>query len=880
MAEPDESRPAADDDVARADDAAIEGAPSPAARSIRASMETVVLPARPGAPPSDRPPVEIFLGTEPAQYRANRVFGWSIEKVRDPGRVVRIHVMSELPGFDRKGWTTGFTNYRFAIPALAGGCGRAIYNDEDQIYLTDPGQLFDLELGGAGHLSISDTESSVMLIDCERMAPVWTLAEAQRGWKRSLLRKASKQTGLRGDLDPAWNARDEEFVPGESHLLHYTTLHTQPWRPFPERFVYQRGSYTQVWHDLEREAIEAGFELFDRSSPSRAFEEHTERLRALPRSDLGSGIGVSGEIAFGVESLTRRTKARSLVEMQPELRGDDAQKPGRFGLDSERRVGLVEFLSGLDADERFDGVLCVDGLESIPVWDMPWVVEALFQRARRFVYVAVRTPETPPRRRLLLPPQGTTHTLDWWRSHFEAAARRHPEIAWELMAARGNAFDADRIAVRTGGPRPDPSPPSVWTLSDGAPGNDAQVEALARALGWPTRALDVRLGERSRWPLASRGAHLRGIDGDAESAGLAPPWPDLVIAAGRRVAPVARWIGERARGRTRVVALGPKAATPADAVDLAITPRGANFFPHPNRLETDRPFVPVPVPVPVPAHAASGDGRWRERIEGIHGRKLLVAIGSGTGRLGLDERSAEALGRLVAESAAELGVSVLVSASRHASDAIFEACLRGLGRMALVHRETPDQRPEERPWRELVAAADLFVMVGLGETSLAEICATGRPVFLAPQLRGGRTRWSRLRDGLTDAIADRAQARPANDRGTTRPQEGLELICARWIDRGWVRPRRDVEALRGRLVRAGHARLLRAPIRATDLEGFAPPPEAEIGRAIRRIHDMLGVAIDDTADETRDEISDDTPEDARDDVRADPVSGHARDDEE
>ena len=199
---------------------ATETASTNQARSLRNSMECVVLAARPGAVPSDRPPVEIFLGTEPAQYRANRVLGWSIEKVRDPGREVRIYLMSELDGFDRRGWTTGFTNFRFAIPAFQGGSGRAIYNDEDQIYLTDPGELFDLDIGDAGHLSISDTESSVMLIDCARMASVWTLEDAQHRWKRALLRKASKETGLRGDLDPGWNARDEEFKPGESHLLH------------------------------------------------------------------------------------------------------------------------------------------------------------------------------------------------------------------------------------------------------------------------------------------------------------------------------------------------------------------------------------------------------------------------------------------------------------------------------------------------------------------------------------------------------------------------------------------------------------------------------------------------------------------------------------
>ena len=799
-----------------------------------------MLPVRPGAKPSPLPPVEIFLGTEPAQYRANRVFAWSIEKVRNPGREIRIHLMSELPGFDRRGWTTGFTNFRFAIPALRGGRGRAIYNDEDQIYLTDPGELFDLDLGDAAHLSISDTESSVMLIDCERMSSVWSLEQSQHAWKRALLRKASKETGLRGDLDPGWNARDEEFEPGRSHLLHYTTLHTQPWRPFPERFVYQKGAYTQLWHDLEREAIAEGFEVFHRAVPSRGFGDRVAALRALPLSDMGSGIDGAGEVTAAVEGLVRRTKARSLLEVQPDLRGDDEQSPGRFGLDTERRIGLLEWLSGLEEDEHFDGVLCLDGLEDLPVWDIPWIIERLFQHASLFVFAAVRTPETAPQRRFLLPPQGTTHTAGWWLSHFEAASQRHPEISWELMSARGMAFDSDRISIRSGGPRPDSTPPAVWTLTDEEPGNEVQVAALSHALGWPCKNLNPRLGPVSRLPFASRGAHLRGLD--ARSQGrvrLAPPWPDLLIVAGRRVAPVARWVREASRGRTRVVALGPKAATPADEVDLAVTPKGSMLFPHPNRLETDRPLISLEATASSPVAE-----RWHDRLDAIPGRKIALLLGSGTARLGLDGRAAEALGRLVAESAADLGAAVLVSASRHTRREVFEGCLRGVGKPAFVHHETRHQRDEERAWPAILDTADIFVMAGLGETTLAEICATGRPVFLSPKLRSGQRFGTRLRDRWVAAIVARAQARRTNDRGTTRPQEGLELLCARLIERGWVRPRRDVEALRGRLVRNGHARLLRAPIRANDLESFAPAVASEVERVASRVRMMLGVPVE------------------------------------
>jgi hypothetical protein len=219
----------------------------------------------------------------------------------------------------------------------------------------------------------------------------------------------------------------------------------------------------------------------------------------------------------------------------------------------------------------------------------------------------------------------------------------------------------------------------------------------------------------------------------------------------------------------------------------------------------------------------------------------VFLIGSGTRRLGLDRAGAERLGRVVAESAAALGASILISASRHADAAVFEGCVRGVGRAAFVHQATRDQKVDEQAWPSLVEGADLFVVAGLGEATLAEVTSTGRPVFLSPQRSGVTGVWDRMRHRIVQAVVDRAQARPENDRGTTRPQEGLELICAKLIARGWIRPRRDVEALRGRLVRNGRARLLRGPIRGDDLAGFASPVEPEVLRVATKVEEMLGV---------------------------------------
>ncbi len=141
--------------------------------NVRSEPECVVLPVAEGLSPGNKPPVRVFLGTEPGQYRAERIFVYSIEQNRDPARVYEIYLMKDLADFDRRGWTTGFTNYRFAVPHLAGCEGRAIFYDVDEAYFGDPADLFDADMGGHGYLATSDPETSVMLIDCERMAPVW-----------------------------------------------------------------------------------------------------------------------------------------------------------------------------------------------------------------------------------------------------------------------------------------------------------------------------------------------------------------------------------------------------------------------------------------------------------------------------------------------------------------------------------------------------------------------------------------------------------------------------------------------------------------------------------------------------------------------------------
>lgn len=377
-----------------------------------------VLADFPGAVGDGRPPVRIFIGSEPRQARAERVLVWSILKHRDPDRAQEVHLMKDLAGFGRRAWKTGFTNYRYGVPAMAGGVGRAIYNDVDQVYLADPALLFDLPMGGAGALGVSGYETSVLLLDCARMAEAWPDAAARAPRPAHPIYRALRDAaGLWGPLPAAWNHMDEEYRPGETGVLHFTTLHTQPWRPFPEELRYRPHPHADIWDALEREADAAGFTIFTASRPSADFQGIGAPSPA--RRDLGAIARLlDGAAEASLALLTHAPAAPELPGLAATVAPLAPQGPD---------------LSSAAGVPAAAGAVALGGLEAAPEDDTPWLLDRLFEAGRRFVYVAVECGQTDGRS------AATAAALPaaWWRGQMEAAARRRPGRSWRLVCREG-----------------------------------------------------------------------------------------------------------------------------------------------------------------------------------------------------------------------------------------------------------------------------------------------------------------------------------------------------------------------------------------------------------------------------------------------------------
>ncbi|AKS41819.1 ELM1/GtrOC1 family putative glycosyltransferase [Wenzhouxiangella marina] len=358
--------------IARGLTPALFSADRPPARQNR--PDRIVLGVKPGQRPSDKPPVRIFLGTERGQFRAEHVFLWSIEKHRDPARIYEIYLLRDLKGFRRSFWLTGFTNYRFAIPEFAGFEGRAIYNDADQVYLTDPAELFDTDMAKAGFLSINDRDTSVMLIDCKRMAEVWNPHDVRR-LKRKALEARARQARLWGDLDDGWNARDSEYSPGESKLVHFTTLHTQPWQPFPGQFVYYPNPTHPLWPELEAEALSRDFMPVSATRPSRDW----------PRTKLKLSSRDDGESIQALLSASRHERQQASITVR-------------------------------------------DWLTEIPDADVPWVLSRLFASTPELTVNLTEPFSNRTRYR---------RTAHFWLQQLQMASRRHPNTRWLLNHRSG-----------------------------------------------------------------------------------------------------------------------------------------------------------------------------------------------------------------------------------------------------------------------------------------------------------------------------------------------------------------------------------------------------------------------------------------------------------
>lgn len=195
--------------------------------------------------------IKLFVGTDERQERAEHALEESIRahttlpvdvtwmRAGDPGFQGWCGQPDQplVPGK----WATRFTNFRYAVPALAEYKGRAIYLDSDMIVLGNLKELWHWRMEKPWH-TISTKRTDVSIINCAafKHATWWPRLEAIRMSERKgghYRRILVENDAIKCDLPQYWDHMDQ-YQPGWSRLVHYTWMPMQPWKPWPEAIDY------------------------------------------------------------------------------------------------------------------------------------------------------------------------------------------------------------------------------------------------------------------------------------------------------------------------------------------------------------------------------------------------------------------------------------------------------------------------------------------------------------------------------------------------------------------------------------------------------------------------------------------------------------------
>ncbi len=210
-------------------------------------------------------PARIFIGADPSQMLGAKILEYSIR--RHSTLTTEFDTMQQvavpMPKNPQNQPRTQFSFSRFAIPALAGYHGRALYLDADMLVFGDLRELWELPFGDSTAMYAPPSnparpkQTSVMLMDCDRLT--WDLdaivrdLDEERYDYDGLMRdmKLEPERAVQPRVPTAWNSL-EEYVPGETRLLHYTDMKYQPW-------VSRRNPNGDLWVTALCDALQDGF---------------------------------------------------------------------------------------------------------------------------------------------------------------------------------------------------------------------------------------------------------------------------------------------------------------------------------------------------------------------------------------------------------------------------------------------------------------------------------------------------------------------------------------------------------------------------------------------------------------------------------------------
>ncbi len=267
------------------------------------------------------------------------------------------------------------------------------------------------------------------------------------------------------------------------------------------------------------------------------------------------------------------------------------------------------------------------------------------------------------------------------------------------------------------------TPPLIWVLADDRMGNVNQAVGVAESLGVAFEIKNIRYDKHGRLPNIIRGAGLLGID-LKNSSELKAPWPDIVIGAGRKTAPVSRYI-KKISGKTKLIQL-MWPGFPYGDFDLIVTPK------HDNKKAGGRIINSIGAPNRISHKIMEAKkAEWQTKFAHLPSPKVALLIGGNT-KMGefTADHAHDLVNKLELFFAGREG-ALLITNSRRTSANATEILKKEI---KIPHHFHDVSSADENPYFGYLACADVIITSGDSISMCSEACTTGKPVYIyAPE---------------------------------------------------------------------------------------------------------------------------------------------------
>ncbi len=256
---------------------------------------------------------------------------------------------------------------------------------------------------------------------------------------------------------------------------------------------------------------------------------------------------------------------------------------------------------------------------------------------------------------------------------------------------------------------------SLWVLTDGKIGDDVQCLAVAAALATDFEKRVIA----PRWPwhwLAPWGPMDPYDAPHKQASPIAPPYPDLLIASGRRAIPYARAVKRASGGKTFVVIMkDPRIATRhADLI----------WAPAHDRLTGANVFSTLTSPHGLAAKIAEARGNSAQAIAKLPRPMLGVVLGGPSGGAHFNARATADLTQKILNAKKDFA-SLAVIASRRTPAGL----LRTIGEAVAGPDVMVWDGAGDNPYIDILANASALIVTADSHNMMSEAVATGAAIY-------------------------------------------------------------------------------------------------------------------------------------------------------